>query len=103
MPARKQPTPKPAPVNPGFIDAGLMERAIKLRQEGKSMKAIGAELNVKATGYLARKIKAKYGPDALARPAAQAPPQAEPAKPASAQRKPARRRSPRKVPTAKGA
>jgi hypothetical protein len=65
-------TPAPAPASPaataGFIDDALMKRAIKLRKEGKTMKAIGAELNVKATGYLAKKIKATYGPDALAAP-----------------------------------
>lgn len=63
----KKPTPPTAPA--GFIDAALMERAIALRGEGKSMKQIGAELNVKATGYLAKKIKATYGADALALPA----------------------------------
>lgn len=63
----------PAPAAPaGFIDDALMKRAIKLRNEGKTMKAIGAELNVKATGYLAKKIKATYGPDALARPSKEA-------------------------------
>lgn len=46
-----------------------MERAIKLRKEGKSMKEIGAALGVKATGYRATKIKATYGPDALDLPA----------------------------------
>ncbi len=74
-----KPTPK--------IDAALMEKAIKLRREGKSMEAIGAALGVKATAYLAKKIKATYGPDALAKPAAQAVPQPEPAKPAAKRRR----------------
>ncbi len=58
------PTSTPA----GFIDAALMERAIALRGDGKTMKQIGEALNVKATGYLAKKIKATYGADALALP-----------------------------------
>jgi hypothetical protein len=73
----KQPAPKkPEPTSPALapaaevrIDATLMERAIALRAEGKTMKAIGVELDVKATGYLARKIKAAYGADTLAPPA----------------------------------
>jgi hypothetical protein len=69
-PAAKKPaTPaKKATAPVGFIDAALMERAIKLRGEGKSMKEIGVLLNVKATAYLAKKIKATYGADALDRP-----------------------------------
>jgi hypothetical protein len=70
---------KPAPKSV-VIDAALMERAIKLRQDGLSMEAIGAKLGVKATAYLAKKIKATYGPDALAKPAGQPVPQPEPAK-----------------------
>jgi DNA-binding NarL/FixJ family response regulator len=49
----------------GFIDVTLMERAIALRKEGKTMKEIGAELGVKSTAYLAVKIKQLYGADAL--------------------------------------
>jgi hypothetical protein len=64
-----KPAPAPAPSHSGFIDAALMERAIALRAEGKTMKQIGAELNVKATGYLAKKIRETYGADALATPA----------------------------------
>jgi hypothetical protein len=67
-PAAPKVAPAPGPVA-GFIDAALMERAIALRAEGKTMKQIGAELNVKATAYLAKKIRATYGADALARPA----------------------------------
>lgn len=77
-----------APNRATVIDAALMEKAIALRAEGKSMKAIGAELGVKATGYLAVKIKATYGPDALARPAeptTQSPAQPKPLEGASAQ------------------
>jgi hypothetical protein len=69
--AKKAPakaTPAPAPSPSGFIDAALMERAIELRGEGKTMKEIGVLLNVKATAYLAKKIKATYGADALDRP-----------------------------------
>lgn len=47
---------------------------MKLRKDGLTMEAIGAELGVKATAYLAKKIKATYGPDALAKPAAQTTP-----------------------------
>lgn len=65
-PAKAAPAPAPSPS--GFIDAALMERAIELRGEGKSMKEIGVLLNVKATAYLAKKIKATYGADALDRP-----------------------------------
>lgn len=73
--ARKTPTPKPAAAAPvktpaapgGFINKELMEKAIALRQEGKTMKQIGDALNVKATAYLAKKIKAQYGNDALSR------------------------------------
>ncbi len=83
----KTKTPAPAPAaDKGFIDAALMERAIKLRKDGLTMKQIGAELGVKATGYLAKKIKETYGADALA-PAAkpiQGEPQAKPAKAQSA-------------------
>jgi hypothetical protein len=64
-PAKKSSTPLPG----AFIDASLMERAIKLRTDGLTMEAIGTELGVKATGYLAKKIKATYGADALAAPA----------------------------------
>lgn len=92
-----KPAASPEPVKPsGFIDAALMERAITLRGEGKTMEAIGAELNVKATAYLAKKIKATYGADALARPAkaaAQTVPQVEPADAASKPARPARRRT----------
>lgn len=63
--APKPPEPKPARGPSEFIDAALMERALKLRQEGKTMKAIGEELGVKATGYLAKKIKQHHGPNAL--------------------------------------
>lgn len=95
------PKPDPTPAPAGFIDAALMERAIALRAEGKTMKAIGAELGVKATGYLAAKIKATYGADALssAKPTAQGSGQAKPAAHASVAAshtsdgaKPARRR-----------
>lgn len=87
--AKKTASPAPA-ANKGFIDAALMERAIKLRKDGLTMEAIGAELGVKATAYLAKKVKATYGPDALAKPAAQGTAQAEPAKPATRRaRKPA--------------
>ena len=68
-----------------------MKRAIALYAEGKTMKAIGEELNVKATAYLAKKIRAAYGPDALVRGAAQGSPQAKAAKPASAPAKRAAR------------
>ncbi len=64
----KQPPKKQAPSG-AFIDAKLMRRAIVLYAEGKTMKAIGEELNVKATGCLAKKIRDTYDPDALARPA----------------------------------
>jgi hypothetical protein len=67
-PAAPKVAPAPAPAV-GFIDAALMERAIALRAEGKTMKQIGVELNVKATGYLAKKIRETYGADALAKPA----------------------------------
>ncbi len=84
---KKQPTPA---ANSAFIDKALMERAIKLRREGKTMEQIGAALGVKATAYLAKKIKATYGPDALARATTQGKPQPKPAKGASAH--PSRRR-----------
>jgi hypothetical protein len=57
-------TPAPS----GFIDKALMEKAIELRGQGKTMKEIGVELNVKATAYLAKKIKDTFGADALDRP-----------------------------------
>jgi hypothetical protein len=56
----------PAPV--GFIDKALMEKAIELRGQGKTMKEIGVLVNVKATAYLAKKIKDTFGADALDRP-----------------------------------
>ncbi len=46
-----------------------MQRAIALRQEGKTMGQIGDELGVRATAYLAKKVKEHYGADALRRPA----------------------------------
>lgn len=79
-PAARKPAAKKAPVEKaappvktpaapgGFIDKALMEKAIALRGEGKSMKEIGVLLNVKATAYLAKKIEATYGADALDRP-----------------------------------
>jgi hypothetical protein len=98
---RKTKTTAAPAATTGFIDAALMERAIALRAEGKTMKTIGAELGVKATGYLAKKIKATYGPDALARPTAQGEPQAKPVKGASVpEKRPSARRKPS---TAKGA
>jgi hypothetical protein len=66
---KKAATPIKTPVAPGgFINKELMEKAIELRGEGKTMKEIGVELNVKATGYLAKKIKDTFGADALDRP-----------------------------------
>lgn len=65
----KKPAKKAPPAPTGRIDAKLMERAIKLRREGKTMEQIGAALDVKATAYLAKKIKQHYGADALVRPA----------------------------------
>jgi hypothetical protein len=68
-PVKKAPTPVKAPAAPGgFIDKALMEKAIELRGKGKTMKEIGALLNVKATAYLAKKIKDTFGADALDRP-----------------------------------
>src|SRR4051812_37821738 len=80
----KQTTTKPAEQSPAkqgpawFIDAPLMEREIALRKEGRTMKQIGADLGVKATGYLAKKIKETYAADALA-PAPKAQPAEDPA------------------------
>lgn len=88
QPAAAKQTPPPAK---GFIDAALMERAIKLRGEGMTMEGIGAKLGVKSTAYLAKKIKETYGADALAKPAAQPVPQPQPAKRASRAAKPARK------------
>jgi pyruvate/2-oxoglutarate dehydrogenase complex dihydrolipoamide acyltransferase (E2) component len=62
-PVKAAPTP-----TAGFIDKDLMEKAIALRGQGKTMKEIGVELNVKATAYLAKKIKDTFGADALDRP-----------------------------------
>src|SRR4051794_16659724 len=45
----------------GFIDAALMERVIAFRHQGKTMKEIGPLVGVKATAYLAKKIKEQYG------------------------------------------
>ncbi len=68
-PVKKAATPVKEPAAPGgFIDKELMEKAIELRGEGKTMKEIGVELNVKATAYLAKKIKDTFGADALDRP-----------------------------------
>jgi hypothetical protein len=67
--SKTDPTPEPgAPAAKGFIDRRLMEEAIRLRREGLTMEAIGAKLGVKATAYLAKKIKQEFGPDALAKP-----------------------------------
>jgi hypothetical protein len=96
----KQTSPKTAEQAPakqgpaGFIDAALMERAIALRKEGRTMKQIGADLGVKATGYLAKKIKETYGADALA--PAPKPAKVEPA-PEQAKAKPARKPRARKA------
>jgi hypothetical protein len=66
---KKTPAKAKTPVAPGgFIDKVLMEKAIELRGQGKTMKEIGVELNVKATAYLAKKIKDTFGADALDRP-----------------------------------
>jgi hypothetical protein len=82
-PAAEEAPGQPAPAAPkGFIDAALMERAIELRKDGLTMKQIGAELNVKATAYLAKKIKEQYGAEALAKPTPTPEPTAAPAKPA---------------------
>jgi hypothetical protein len=68
-PVKKTPAKAETPVAPGgFIDKALMEKAIELRGEGKTMKEIGVLLNVKATAYLAKKIKDTFGADALDRP-----------------------------------
>jgi hypothetical protein len=67
--AGKPMQPEAAKPTRGFIDAALMERAVALRGEGKTMKEIGTALNVRSTGYLAAKIKEHYGADALARSA----------------------------------
>src|SRR4051794_40050199 len=71
------PAAESAPGPKGFIDAALMERVIALRQEGKTMKEIGPLVGVKATAYLAKKVKETYAPDALARPAAEPEPAKE--------------------------
>jgi hypothetical protein len=79
-----------------------MERAMKLRRDGLTMEAIGAKLRVKATAYLAKKIRQEYGPDALARPpkpAAQAAPDPEPAEPGAKASRQAARRSTTPTPT----
>jgi hypothetical protein len=69
VPVKKAPTKAKALAAPsGFIDKALMEKAIELRSKGKTMKEIGVLLNVKATGYLAKKIKDTFGADALDRP-----------------------------------
>jgi hypothetical protein len=68
-PSAKKATTAPPPRE--FIDAALMKRAMNLRKEGKTMNQIGADLGVKATAYLAKKIRENYGADALAKPAAQ--------------------------------
>ncbi len=70
--AGREPVSPPAAKT--VIDAVLMERAIALRQEGKTMSQIGDELGVKATAYLAKKIKQHYGADALDKPAPAAVP-----------------------------
>ncbi len=66
--------PASPPAAKTVIDAALMEHAIALRKEGKTMNAIGDELGVRATAYLAKKIKQHYGADALDKPAAAAAP-----------------------------
>jgi hypothetical protein len=68
-PVKKTPAKAKTPVAPGgFIDNDLMKKAIELRGQGKTMKEIGVLLNVKATAYLAKKIKDTFGADALDRP-----------------------------------
>ena len=81
-----------APPRAAFIDDALMTRAIALYAEGKTMNEVGKAVGVKATAYLAKKIRATYGPDALVRGTAQGSPQAKTAKPASAPAKRAARK-----------
>ncbi|MGK2939175.1 MAG: hypothetical protein ACSLFR_15445 [Solirubrobacteraceae bacterium] len=87
QPPKKQPAPTGA-----FIDDALMKRAIVLYAEGKTMNEVGEAVGVKATAYLAKKVRATYGPDAFVRGVAQGPPQAKTAKPASAPAKRAARK-----------
>lgn len=88
-PNAKTTTPSP---RAAFIDDALMKRAIALYAEGKTMNEVGEAVGVKATAYLAKKIRATYGPDALVRGAAQGSPQTTAAKPASAPAKRAARK-----------
>lgn len=88
-----------APPRAPFIDDALMKRAIALYSEGKTMNEVGEAVGVKATAYLAKKIRATYGPDALVRAAAQGSPQTTNAKPASA---PAKRAARKPATEAKG-
>lgn len=97
MTAKKQTAEKPAAPKGAVIDRKLMEEAIRLRREERlSMEQLGARLGVKATAYLAKKIKGEFGDDALKLP----PKVEQPAVPSPAAKAPAKKRTAKKAPAA---